>query len=280
MQHQVKPIRPTDSTAAPIAASPAEITAATYYDDIFVPALFASWVAPLTTAAGVEPGDRVLDVACGTGIVARELVAGRAPRVQLVGLDIAPGMLAVAGARADWAEWRLGDACAMPFDDASFDRVICQFGLMFFADRVAAIAEMRRVLRPGGRFALAVWDSLERNPGFAGKVAILDRMAGRAAGDALRAPFCLGNRVELGKLLEQAGAHDCRIETRPGKARFASLRQYVDAELRGWLPVAGVHLDDDAIDAIYHECERELGAYAGDDGFTMPMSAHIVAGGK
>ncbi len=280
MQQQVKPIRSADSTVAPITASAAEIAAATYYDDIFVPALFASWVAPLAQAAGIEAGERVLDVACGSGIVARELESGLAPGVRLVGLDLAPGMIAVAGARANWAEWRLGDACALPFADASFDRVICQFGLMFFADRVAALAEMRRVLRPGGRFALSAWDSLGCNPGFAAKVAILDRMAGRAAGDALRAPFCLGDGTALRELLERSGARDCRIETRAGEARFASLQQFVDAELRGWLPVMGVHLDDDTIDAIFRECERELGAYKSSREFTMPVSAHLVAGGK
>ncbi len=279
MQQQVKPIQSDDSTAVTIAATAAEIAAATYYDDIFVPALFASWVAPLAATTGIEPGERVLDVACGSGVVARELAAGSAPGVSLVGLDIAPGMLAVARGRVPGAEWRLGDACALPFADASFDRVICQFGLMFFADRVAALAEMRRVLRPGGRCALAVWDSLEHNPGFAGKVAILDRIAGSRAGDALRAPFCLGDRDALRELLEGAGAGDWRIETRPGEARFASLRQFVDAELRGWLPVMGVHLDDDAIAAIYRECARELGAYAGKECFSMPVSAHIIAGG-
>ena len=280
MPQQVKPIPSADSSVTPVAANAGEIAAATFYDDIFVPALFASWVAPLASLAGIEPGQWVLDVACGSGIVARELEAGLAPGVRLVGLDLAPGMLAVAGARAGWAEWRHGDACALPFADASFDRVICQFGLMFFAERDQALAEICRVLRPGGRFALSVWDSLESNPGFAGKVAILDRMAGRRAGDALRAPFCLGERQALQQLLEGSGARDLRIETRAGEARFASLRQFVDAELRGWLPVMGVQLDDDAINAIFAECQRELGAYIGGDGFTMPVSAHLAAGSK
>ena len=124
--------------------------AAQTYDDFFVPALFADWAPRVADAAGVEAGQRVLDVACGTGVLTREL-ARRVGPASVVGLDPNEGMLAVARRRTPKVDWRRGHAEALPFGDRSFDVVTCQFGLMFFQDRAAGLRQMWRVLRPGGR---------------------------------------------------------------------------------------------------------------------------------
>lgn len=285
MEPTVKPINPTDSSLSPVppnAASADEIDAALAYENIFVPALFRHWPDHLIAAAGVAAGERVLDIACGTGVLTRALPAIVGPAPAPVGLDLAPGMLEVARRLNPDIEWQLGDAVELPYEDASFDRVLCQFGLMFFTDRERALREMLRVVEPGGRIAVAVWDGLDGNPGFAEKISILDEIGGCRAGDALRAPFCLGEPESLRALAERAGLRDFNLETRRGEARFRSLREFVDAEVRGWLPVMDVHLEEDEIEAIHAECRLRFGRYAAaaDGSFALPMSAHVFSGAR
>lgn len=140
----------------------AQIEAATAYEQVMVPALFQEWTKPVLEAAALGRGQNVLDVACGTGVLTRAASARVGPNGSATGVDPNPGMLAVAARLAPKVDWQQGAAEALPFPDASFDTVASQFGLMFFEDRLAAIREMLRVLEPGGSFAIAVWDSLQR----------------------------------------------------------------------------------------------------------------------
>ena len=136
------------------------------YDEQFVPALFSAWAPMLCDATSIGPSQRVLDVACGTGALALE-VAGRVrPGGAVVGLDANPEMLAVARRKRADVEWHEGRAESLPLEDACFDAVVSQFGLMFVDDRVIALREMQRVLRPGGRLAAAVCGALEHSPGY------------------------------------------------------------------------------------------------------------------
>ena len=142
-------------------------SAAELYQRYAVPAITSLWAADLIDRAAPRPGERVLDVACGTGVVAR-LAAERMGSGRVVGLDINAGMLAVARGLNPGAgpsiEWYEGSALTMPFPDASFDLCTCQLGLQFFPDRPAAMHEMLRVLQPGGRVALSVFSAIERTP--------------------------------------------------------------------------------------------------------------------
>ncbi|MGH7821530.1 MAG: class I SAM-dependent methyltransferase, partial [Candidatus Binatia bacterium] len=126
------------------------------YESRFVPALFAGWALELVDFAGVAPGQAVLDVACGTGIVARTAFERMKGRGRVVGLDLNEAMLTVAGRVRPEVEWRRGDAADLPFPDRSFDAVLCQMALMFFPDRGRALGEMRRVVDAGGTVAVAV----------------------------------------------------------------------------------------------------------------------------
>lgn len=254
-----------------------QIDGANAYEALFVPALFAQWTPLVADAAHIQPGQRVLDVACGTGVLAREVLSRVGPGGQVAGLDPSPGMLAVAARRAPGVEWREGVAESLPFPDRSFDAVVSQFGLMFFADRAQALREMLRVLAPGGRLAVAVWDSVENMPAYAQEAALLERTAGRPAADALRAPFVLHHPGELAALFEQSGLPPAEIATHHGTARFPGIRIMVEADLRGWLPVMGVNLTEDRIQSILRQAERSLDALVGADGtVTFPLSAHLV----
>ena len=261
-------------------ASASDIAAARAYEALFVPALFGAWAPKLADAAGLQPGFRVLDVACGTGVLAREAARRVQPEGSVAGVDVAVGMLAVARELAPTIEWREGRAEALPFDDAAFDAVVSQFGLMFFTDRPRALREMIRVARPGAALAVAVWDAVDRHPVYAAEVALLERLAGEAAAAALRAPFSLGDRDALASSLAAAGAVSITADTRAGTARFPSLRVLVEADLRGWLPVMGVHLEDDVIDRVLAEVDAALSPHISQEArgeVAFPVSAHIVS---
>jgi len=259
-----------------------QIAAARAYEAIMVPALFGEWADPMLRAADVRPGQQVLDVACGTGVLARAAYARTQPLLGTVaGIDVNPGMLAVARRIEPAVEWREGRADALPFADGSFDAVVSQFGLMFFPKRTAAVKEMMRVLRTGGQLAVAVWDSLDNTPAYAIEVEILERVAGQYAANALRAPFALGDREGLEALLEEAGLHSFHIETRVGTGRFPSVQVMVEADLRGWLPLMEVELSEPQIQKILEAAEEALSGFVRPNGeIVFDSPAHIITATK
>jgi SAM-dependent methyltransferase len=253
--------------------------AADIYEEFFLPALFEQWTGPVADAAGIKPGDQVLDVACGTGVLARALAGRVAPAGSVVGLDLNAGMLEVAQRRAPGLRWEKGRAEELPFDSDGFDAVVSQFGLMFFEDRVAALQEMLRVLRPGGRLAVAVWDALARTPGYAAMANLLDSLFGAEVAQSLRAPYVLGDTETLADLCRQAGIIGVRIETQPGMARFPSLQSWIFTDIRGWT-LADV-LDDEQVDLLRSRANTVLAEFVSADGaVTFSAPAHIVTARK
>src|SRR5262245_7350366 len=204
---------------------PAEV-----YVELFVPALFAQWGPRIADAAALEPGQRVLDVGCGTGVLARAVAERVGAEGRVVGLDPNEQMPAVARGKSTSVTWQLGRAESLPFDDASFDAVVSQFALMFFESKPKAIAEMLRVLRPRGRLAIAVWDALERAPGYLALTELLRELFGSGIAGAMHAPFALGDRQELLRLLVGAGAADVEVKTQPGIVSFASVDAMISTE--------------------------------------------------
>jgi ubiquinone/menaquinone biosynthesis C-methylase UbiE len=241
-----------------IAAPKEEIAAAEAYEGLHVPALFQQWAPIVLDSAKIRAGDRILDIACGTGVLAREARSRHGDSNSVAGIDAGAGMLAVAERLDPGVDWRQGLAESLPYETASFDAVVSQFGLMFFRDRAGAIREMLRVLAPGGRLAVAVWDSLENSDAYPLEVALLERRAGSEAADALRAPFALGDKTELLAMFRSAGAESVAISTRHGTARFPSIRTMVEADLRGWLPVMGVVLPEDLVENILNDAEQVM----------------------
>ena len=259
-------------------ATEAERQAAQGYEELFVPALFGAWVPHVLKAAGVSRGAVVLDVACGTGVLARNArdIVGRSGRV--TGLDPAAGMLAVAQELQPGITWIQATAedTGLPAD--SFDSVATQFGLMFFQDRAAALGEVFRVLHPGGHLGLAVWDTLDRNPVYARVAMLLDDMVGPEAGNAVRVPFALGDSQGVIAELAATGLSDISVETPTEQARFPSIRSLVEAELRGWLPLFHIHLDEPSIERVLTAAEDQLADVAEPSGEAVfPTSAHVFS---
>jgi SAM-dependent methyltransferase len=259
----------------------AQIEAAQAYEALMVPALFGEWAAKVADAAQIQTGERVLDLACGTGILAREVTSRTGAAGSVVGLDPSAGMLAVAEQLAPEVEWRQGVAESLPFADQTFDAVVSQFGLMFFDDRRQALRQALRVLRSGGRLAIAVWDSLDNIPAYAAEVALLEQLAGARAADPVRAPFVLGDRGDLEALFADAGVATVAVTTQTGMARFPNVRVMVEADLRGWLPAMGVVLTEEQIAVILETAEQALRPFITSDGTaSFETSAHIVTGTK
>jgi uncharacterized protein (DUF1330 family)/trans-aconitate methyltransferase len=247
--------------------SPAQV-----YEELFVPALFRQWGSVVSNAAGVKPGEHVLDVACGTGVLALAAAERTGPDGRVVGLDPSDDMLGVARRKSERIAWRQGRAEAIPFPDGSFDAVVSQFGLMFFEERPAALREMMRVLRPGGRLAVAVCDSLERSPGYAALAGLLQRLFGERVADAFRAPFALGDRDRLLALCAEAGIGGAKVERHRGTVRFASIEAMISTE-RACVMTLGGLLDEAQFQRLLAESRKALQAFAGPEGkvaFDMP----------
>jgi len=216
-------------------------TAPEIYAEHLVPAVFAPWAPVLLDAAAVGIGHTVLDVACGTGVVAAAAAERVGPSGAVTGVDINPGMIAVA-ARTRGVRWAQADAARLPFPDGGFDRVLCQAGLQFVPDRLGALREMRRVLRPGGRVALLVWRALHHSPGFAALADALQTVVGPEAAAVMRAPFVFGDDPRpLVTLLDSAGFGDVDVQARAVTVRFASVEAFVRCQ-RAASPLAA-HVD-------------------------------------
>lgn len=248
--------------------------AADVYEEFFVPALFGAWPDRVLDACGVAAGHRVLDVACGTGILARSARKRVGESGLVVGLDPNSGMLAVARRLEQGVEWRQGVAEELPFGDDSFDGVVSQFGMMFFTDAEQAVAEMSRVLAPGGSVAVAVWASLEDTPGYLAMAGLLADLFDRDTAESLRAPYSLGDPEGVRELM--AGSFpDVSVERHDGVARFESIDVWVHTDIRGWTLADSI--DDDQYAALLHEARRRLAVFTDGSGrVSFPAPALIA----
>ena len=255
------------------------------YERELVSAVFGEWAPIVVELAHPLPGERVVDVACGTGIVARIAAARVGPTGAVVGIDLNPGMLSVArsvavtdsrpGAPLHWQE---ASADKLPFPDESFDVVYCQLGLQFFADRAAALREMRRVLGAEGRLALMVWRGIQESPGFAALAESLERHVGQAPAAIMRAPFGLSNAEELATLIRAAGFQDVAIQQRVGTVRFASVDRFVLSYVAG-SPLAGPmsQASDAAREALITDARNALAQYMTHTELAFPIAAHLLS---
>lgn len=246
------------------------------YEQKFVPSIFAEWAPHGLDAARVDAGGRLLDAACGTGIVARTAADRVGPNGTIVGLDLNEAMLTVARRVRPDLTWRQGDVQEIPFDDDSFDSAVCQMALMFLPDRARALAEMGRVVVPAGRVVVVVPASLDAQPAYRPFVDIAVRHAGAEAAALLDTYFNCGDLGTLVATAASAGLEVVDQRTRTGTARFDSAADFVATEVEG-SPLID-RLDDATYAAISHDVATELDHYVTPAGtFEIPLLGHVVA---
>jgi ubiquinone/menaquinone biosynthesis C-methylase UbiE len=210
-----------------------EGSAAELYQRYLVPAITTKWAEDLIDLAQLRSGEAVLDIACGTGVVAR-LAAKRVGGGKVTGLDLNPGMLAVArGVQSEGAPitWVDGSALDLPSPPDSFDAVLCQLGLQFIPDQHQALQEMRRVVKSSGRVALSVYSPIERTPGAHAFVVALDEVLGQHSSRIKRGEHSFANPAQLKTLLTLAGFGFVSVETVQQTITFPSVLDYVRFQL-------------------------------------------------
>lgn len=248
------------------------------YEARFVPAIFAQWAPLLVDAIGVSPGQSVLDVACGTGILARTAADQVGSTGSVVGVDLNEGMLTVARKLRPDLEWHQGDAADLPFPNDTFDAVLCQSALMFFSDATGALREMGRVCKPDGKVGVQVYSSLDAQPAYGPWIELVAEHAGPDAISLLSTYWVHGDIDVLGKRFATAGLEVTSVDTVLGTARFGSVEEMVRTE------VESTPLVDRISDAVYarirDESSRVLGRYESGTGADVPIEAKLVIARK
>ena len=250
------------------------------YDRCLGPLLFEPYAEEMARrAAALAPSD-ILETAAGTGIVT-EALARALPEARIVATDLNQAMLDVAAARISSPKvaFQAADAQALPFEDESFDLVVCQFGAMFFPDRLLAYREARRVLRPGGRFLFNVWDRLEENPA---SDAVARTVAGLFPDDPpdflRRVPFSYFDKAKVERDLREAGfatveADTVRLAHGPSTVREAATGLCQGSPLRSEIEERGAGRLNEATEAA----ENALSSLSRDGRVDARMSAHVFS---
>jgi len=249
------------------------------YEHWLVDPLFRPWAEMTLDEVRLSPDDRVLDIACGTGIVARVAKERLGDAGYVVGIDISPDMLAVARAVAPSIDWREGNASALPLHDGEqFDVVVCQQGLQFVLDKPAAAAQMRRALAKGGRLAVATWRSDDEIP----FMRELRRVAERHLGAIADQRHSFGDAAALEALLRDAGFHEVRSRTISRITRFedgAPLLRLNTMALVG-MSAAGKRMSDQErsriVETIVSESTPVLRSYADGSGLAFELSTNLA----
>jgi ubiquinone/menaquinone biosynthesis C-methylase UbiE len=263
------------------APNPAEI-----YDQYFGPAMFIPSSKALLEQAAPSAGQRVIDLACGSGIVTELIANAVGSEGSVVGLDFSPPMLGVAsgkqmsGAPVEWVE---ADVTAIPFPDSSFDLAVCQHGVQFFPDPLACATEVKRVLKPGGRFAFTVWGDPNQHPLMGAMFRSISERLG-VPFEATAKPFMFGPLADLVSLLGNAGYREIQEETRSFDATFPSADRWVQMTVMGAAAAipAFRDLSADDRDALIPGVASDVGDmikdYTYGDSVVFTMTSHYATG--
>jgi ubiquinone/menaquinone biosynthesis C-methylase UbiE len=255
--------------------------AAERYERWVVPFISGPWAPPLLDLLELRAGERVLDVACGTGVVSRLAARRVSPGGTVTGLDLNEGMLSVARRLplppSLTIDWRQGSALALPFADGAFDVVVCQHGLMFFPDRLQALGEMRRVLTPVGRVALSVWTG--PSPYFTAQREGLTRYVGAEAASTSAVAFSLGDAAELGGLLKGAGFRDVVVHLVRMTLRLPAPEEFVLRHLSALPPAELIAAaGEEAHAALIAHMKDATRAYVDGYGLAVPQEVNVATG--
>ena len=253
------------------------------YDRLMVPMLFEPYANDVAERAKRFAPSHILETAAGTGAVTQALHQAL-PRANIVATDLNPAMLEEASGRlrADNVRYQAADAQALPFEDQSFDLVVCQFGVMFYPDKQAANREAFRVLRPGGRYLLVIWDKLDRNPA---SKSIHDAVAAQFPGDPPaflpRVPFGYADLEIITADLLAAGFNDLEFETIAHRCRAPSAHAAAAGMCQGSPLRSEIEARDPAaLQRVTEAAAVALRQFEGASGLDAPMSAHLVTATK
>jgi SAM-dependent methyltransferase len=249
-----------------------------YYDRCLGPFLFEPYAADLSRRVAATPDSRVLELACGSGIVTRRLRRTLPGGAQLVATDLSDAMIAIAREKlaGDDVHWRTADASALPFKDGVFDAVVCQFGLMFLPDPGRGFSEARRVLRPGGEFLANVWCPLDENPAAGLIHSVLSRMFADDPPQFLRVPYGSLDADALRALAAGAGFTTATVSRVALEGRSPSAHVVADGFAKG-TPLASALLTRGAdLDAVADALADALSGHGGEP-FRSPLAALVLA---
>lgn len=254
------------------------------YENVWVPAMMGRCAQDLVECANIKVGDKVLDVACGTGVVARMAAKQVGPDGKVTGIDLNEGMLDVARNFAEKLgdfriEWRQEDASSMSFDDESYDVVLCQQGLQFMPDRSSAMSEMNRVLVPGGRLALSVWRAPSKFSVVFGKA--IDSYFGEGTSAPWQKAFSLSDRDELRSLATNAGLRSAHVSFDVKFARHPNPEEFVLGGIEG-TPLSSevAALEVDQRMKLVKEILDAMDRYIDDDGVASSAECHTLTARK
>jgi ubiquinone/menaquinone biosynthesis C-methylase UbiE len=249
------------------------------YERELVGPLFQPWVDDLLDSARLARGDELLDVACGTGIVARVARRRLGPGSRVVGVDLSPLMVAHARVVAPDIDFREGGAEKLPVaSDERFDVVTSQQGLQFFTDKPAAIAEMRRVLEPGGRLAIATWRPIDEAP----LILELQRVAEKRVGPIDDRRHSFGDADALAELLAAAGFADVHVQRRERTIRFADGITFAQLNAMAVVGMSqqGKGMPEDerrrVVEAIVSDSAQALRRHTDGSGIAFTLAANVA----
>lgn len=255
--------------------------AAEAYEKYIVPAFMLPLVSGVIDSAAPRPGENVLDVACGTGLVARLVAPLVAPGGTVSNLDFDPAMIAVGRRLVECPSsvgmtWHCASALSMPFDDGAFDLVLCLNGLQFLPDHVAGLLEMRRVMKPGARLVITVLSSVDRCKGHS---LVLNGLERRGVDPApMLKAFALGGAGKLDALAGNAGFQQASVRAVQEHVRFPSARHFVEALAAGAVATrhALARLPEDQRAEFIGEMDEEFRRYEKNGGVATPQEQIIL----
>lgn len=259
---------------------PIDTTVAEAYEREMVPGMMLQWAELLVRVAAPQPGEHVLDIACGTGVGARLAARALGSAGKVVGLDVDAGMVEVARKVAAQSgtpiEWHCTNALEMPFDDGAFDLCLCLQGLQFFPDRVAGLSEIRRVLKPSGRLVASLWGPLAFNKGHVAVVQALESQSVDASPAKRACSF--SSPEDIRDTAARAGFTHIDLRTEDGVSQFASMQSFIDAMTIGSPSTrhAVARLPESGRDLFVKEVCAMLEPYLKGGRLAYPMRTHIL----
>ena len=250
-----------------------------FYHRYLGPVMFEPYAADLARRISVPGGGSILEIACGTGMLTRQLYRQVAPSVRLVATDLNEPMIDFARSQTDRdakIEWRPADATALPFPDASFDAVVCQFGVMFFPDKKVAFNEARRVLPAGGLLAFNVWGAFERNPYARIAHETVGRFFPEDPPEFFHVPFGFSDREVLRQLLTDSGFGEIEFEWVTLQAKSPSARSFALGLIEGYPVSLAIKERGLAPEPVVEAVAAALTRFGGDQPFSSTMGALVV----